>query len=103
MLHSHSWDITIQFLEDGPRTRAIAVLKTDAGTELRHEGVARRNPSDRDVPEIGDELAACRHWPGSHMSCLTPPWATWSRTPAPLRASTCSRSRKHASGSRADV
>jgi hypothetical protein len=60
MLHSHSWDVTIQFLEDGPRTRAVAVLRTDAGTELRHEGVARRNPSDRDVPEIGDELAACR-------------------------------------------
>ena len=36
------------------------MLRTDAGTELRHEGVARRNPHDRDIPEIGDELAAAR-------------------------------------------
>jgi hypothetical protein len=60
MVHTHTWNVSIQLMEDGARTRAVAVLHTDAGTELRHEGVARRNPQDADVPEIGDELAACR-------------------------------------------
>ena len=41
-------------------TRADAVLRTDGGAERRHAGVARRSPRDRDVPEIGDEQAACR-------------------------------------------
>jgi hypothetical protein len=60
MVHSRTWNISIQLMEDGKRTRAVAVMHTDAGTELRHEGLARRNPDDPDVPEIGDELAACR-------------------------------------------
>jgi Rv2632c-like len=46
--------------EDGDRTRAEAVLRTSAGTELRHEGIARGNRKDTDVPEIGEELAAAR-------------------------------------------
>src|SRR5215207_7583825 len=45
------------FYEDGDRTRAEAVLLTSAGTELRSEGIARRNPKDADVPESGLELA----------------------------------------------
>ena len=28
--------------------------------QVRHEGTARRNPKDTDVPEIGEELAAAR-------------------------------------------
>jgi hypothetical protein len=35
-------------------------LRTTAGTELRHEGVAWRNPKDTGVPEIGEELATAR-------------------------------------------
>lgn len=59
-MHTKTWHVEIYLYEDDNRTRAEAVLRTDAGTELRHEGIARRNPSDRDIPEIGDELAACR-------------------------------------------
>ena len=54
------WNIEIFLFEDGDRTRANAVLRTSAGTELRHEGVARRNPNDTEVPEIGEELATAR-------------------------------------------
>jgi hypothetical protein len=59
-MHTRTWNVEIYLYEDDSATRAEAVLRTDAGTELRHTGVARRNPADRDIPEIGDELAACR-------------------------------------------
>jgi hypothetical protein len=60
LMHTRTWNVSVQISEDGQTTRAVAVLHTDAGTELRHEGFARRHPGDRDVPEIGDELATCR-------------------------------------------
>lgn len=60
-MHTRTWTVNIHLFEqENGRTSAEAVLETDLGTVLRHRGVARRNPGDRDVPEIGDELAACR-------------------------------------------
>lgn len=59
-MHTRTWHVTIDLFEHDDHTRAEAVLRTDAGPEVRHEAVARRHPGDRDVPEIGDELAACR-------------------------------------------
>jgi hypothetical protein len=60
-MHTRTWHVEIYLNEGGDgRTVAHAVLRTDAGTELRHSGMARRRPSDPDVPEIGDELATCR-------------------------------------------
>ncbi|GAB7006664.1 DUF1876 domain-containing protein [Nocardioides sp. AN3] len=59
-MHTRTWHVEIYLYENDDSTRAEAVLRTDAGTELRHQGIARRNPADRNVPEVGDELAACR-------------------------------------------
>lgn len=59
-MHTRTWHMHIDLFEQDGNTRAEAVLRTDAGTELRHVGVARRRPGDREVPEIGDELAVCR-------------------------------------------
>jgi uncharacterized protein DUF1876 len=59
-MHTRTWQLELFIFEDDSQTRAEAVLRTDAGTELRQVGTARRNPSDRNVPEIGDELAASR-------------------------------------------
>ncbi|GAA3517890.1 DUF1876 domain-containing protein [Nocardioides daeguensis] len=59
-MHATTWHVEIHLSEDGQRTRAEAVLRTTAGTELRSVGLARRSPDDRDAPEIGDELAVCR-------------------------------------------
>ena len=59
-LESKRWHIELYLVEDGRTTRAEAVLRTSAGTEVRHSGLARRHPGDRDVREIGEELAACR-------------------------------------------
>ena len=52
--------------EDGDRTSAEAVLLTSAVTELRSEGIARRNPKDTDMPESGLELATSPALSGSH-------------------------------------
>ena len=59
-MHTRTWHVTINLFDDGGLTTAKAVLHTDAGPDLRHAGTARRHPGDRDVPEIGSELAACR-------------------------------------------
>lgn len=59
-METTQWHIELYLTEDGTTTRADAVLRTSAGTEVRHSGVARRSPEDRDVPEIGEELAVCR-------------------------------------------
>ena len=53
------WSVAIEIDEHDGRTRAVARL--DAGAiELTGVGLARRSPEDRDVPQIGDELAAAR-------------------------------------------
>ncbi len=59
-MHTRTWHVEINIFEEDDHTNAVAVLKTDAGAELQHSGRARRNPDDVDIPEIGDELAACR-------------------------------------------
>jgi hypothetical protein len=59
-MHSSTWRATVDLFERDGATRAEVVLHTDAGTELRGVGRARRRPGDPDVPEIGDELAVCR-------------------------------------------
>ncbi|GAA5110460.1 DUF1876 domain-containing protein [Pseudonocardia adelaidensis] len=53
------WSVAIEIDEHDGRTRAVARL--DAGaTELTGVGLARCSPEDRDVPQIGDELAVAR-------------------------------------------
>lgn len=59
-METRTWHVEINLYEDGTGTRADAILRTTAGTELRHSGTARRNPRDPEVPEIGEELATCR-------------------------------------------
>jgi hypothetical protein len=68
---THTWTVTLELssaegggaeygsAEDRVST-AHARLTTPAGTTLEGFGRARRNPMDREVPEIGEELAAAR-------------------------------------------
>ncbi|MFD1829329.1 DUF1876 domain-containing protein [Streptomyces desertarenae] len=59
MTHTRDWKVRLHLFEDRGTTKAHAVL--DIGdTAVTGQGVARRNPHDRDIPEIGDELAAGR-------------------------------------------
>jgi hypothetical protein len=62
MMHTRTWtvEVTIHEVEDERRTRAVAVLRTEARPQVRGVGEARRSPRDREVPEIGDELATAR-------------------------------------------
>lgn len=55
-----TWQVEIQLGEHDGRTRAVARLRTHDRTALVGTGLARLNPTDRDVPEIGAELAAAR-------------------------------------------
>lgn len=53
------WNVAVEVDEHDGRTRAVARLRTDTA-ELTGVGLARLSPHDRDVPEIGDELAVAR-------------------------------------------
>lgn len=60
-MHATTWDVKVYFSEDGDQTQARAVLAgADGQVRVQGAGVARKNPTDADVPEIGDELAAAR-------------------------------------------
>ncbi len=54
------WTVTIDIDEHDGHTRAIARLQDRDTERLTGVGLARLDPADRDVPEIGDELAAAR-------------------------------------------
>ncbi len=57
--HTQDWQVRLHLSEEDGTTKARAVLDI-GGNAVTGQGIARRNPRDRDVPEIGDELAAGR-------------------------------------------
>jgi hypothetical protein len=56
---ANSWPVEISFSEDDRVTRAEARLTRD-GVGMVGSGLARRNPDDREVTQIGEEIAAAR-------------------------------------------
>jgi hypothetical protein len=60
MLTEKRWTVDIYVDENDGHTYAEARLRTGTDTHLVGIGRARLNPADRDIPEIGDELAAAR-------------------------------------------
>jgi hypothetical protein len=54
------WVVEITLGEADGRTYAEAELRDDIGNHLVGIGRATLNPADRDVPEIGDEIAVAR-------------------------------------------
>ncbi|MFC5749065.1 DUF1876 domain-containing protein [Actinomadura rugatobispora] len=59
-MEAKKWNTQVFINERGNDTYVRAVLTTQDGTTIEGTGHARRNPADRAVPEIGDELAAGR-------------------------------------------
>lgn len=59
-MQSKQWAVQVYISADGDDTVARAVLLTRQGMRVSGIGRARRNPVDRPVPEIGDELAVGR-------------------------------------------
>jgi uncharacterized protein DUF1876/uncharacterized protein DUF1918 len=66
--YTKSWRVDIYLYEGPDSTSAQAVLHSDAPSDLKSQGVARRRPDERDVPEIGDEVAVARAL--SHLADL---------------------------------
>ena len=54
-----TWTVEIVFSEDQDKTRADAVLN-GSSDGLQGWGRARRNPTDPDVPPVGEEIATAR-------------------------------------------
>ena len=59
MITAKRWNVVINIDEHDGHTRAVARLHTRDGERVG-VGLAHRNPADREVPEIGDELAVAR-------------------------------------------
>lgn len=60
MTATKTWHVDIYIGERDGLTHAEARLRPDDSVTLTTSGTARLNPADRDVPEIGDELAVAR-------------------------------------------
>ncbi|MFF4104610.1 DUF1876 domain-containing protein [Streptomyces sp. NPDC001903] len=59
MSHTSEWKTHLYLFEEEHTTKARVELDTGT-TRLTGHGAARCNPTDKEVPEIGDELAAAR-------------------------------------------
>ncbi|MFJ8160080.1 dsRBD fold-containing protein [Streptomyces sp. NPDC096136] len=59
MSHTAEWKTRVYLFEEDGTTDVRVELDTGT-TKLTGRGTARCNPTDADVPEIGDELAAAR-------------------------------------------
>jgi len=59
MMNVDSWPVEVSLREQDSETRAEARL-TRGGTGVVGHGLARRNPDDREVTQIGEEIAAAR-------------------------------------------
>jgi hypothetical protein len=55
-----TWTVQVDIDEHEDRTRAVARLRIGGDQSLAGTGLARLNPADRNVPQIGDELAVAR-------------------------------------------
>jgi hypothetical protein len=55
-----TWSVSIDIGEHAGHTRAVARLRTRDTDRLIGTGFARLDPADRDVPEIGAEIAVAR-------------------------------------------
>lgn len=59
-MRTKQWRVDVFVSEEGDTTKARATLTGDSPTRVSGTGVARRNPHDPGVPEIGDEVAVGR-------------------------------------------
>ncbi len=57
---SDRWSVGLYIAEIDSQTHAEARLVTPGGDELTGRGEARRNPADREVTVIGEQIAAAR-------------------------------------------
>lgn len=58
--HISQWSISLKLFEHGDDSCLARVTLDTGANVITAEGIARRNPHDAPIPEIGDELAAGR-------------------------------------------
>lgn len=68
-----SWDLQVRLQERDGVVRAEAVLRTDRGRELRHEGTARPLTRSASSPVLAEELAVFRALTGLAYDLLDHP------------------------------
>ncbi|MER7814297.1 DUF1876 domain-containing protein [Streptomyces sp. NPDC087659] len=54
------WHVEMEFLEEGDKTKAAAMLRLADGSEVRGHGHASRHPSDPAQLRVGEEIAGAR-------------------------------------------
>jgi hypothetical protein len=59
-MRTKQWHVELHITENVDDTHVQAILTAAGRRTVEGHGHARRNPADRAVPEIGDELAAGR-------------------------------------------
>ncbi|MGW1376008.1 dsRBD fold-containing protein [Streptomyces sp. NPDC002446] len=59
MANAVEWPVRLSLVEEDGTTTAQVVLRTTT-TTFTGRGTARCSPDDRNIPEIGDEIAAGR-------------------------------------------
>jgi hypothetical protein len=60
MPHTVEWKVRLHLFEDDEGTTKAHVVLDTGATALTGQGTAHCHPTDMNVPEIGDELAAGR-------------------------------------------
>ena len=60
MNQTRTLTLNVHLTEKESETTADCMLTMDNGAVITAHGMARRNPRDMDVPEIGDEIALAR-------------------------------------------
>jgi hypothetical protein len=60
MRDSRRWNVEVLVGEEDGRTYAEAVLRDDIGNHVTGAGRATVAPGDRNVPQVGDEIAVAR-------------------------------------------
>ncbi|MGW1983215.1 DUF1876 domain-containing protein [Streptomyces collinus] len=60
MSHTGQWKVRLDFFEDDDGTTKAHLVMDTGTTALSGHGTAHCHPTDTNVPEIGDELAAGR-------------------------------------------
>jgi hypothetical protein len=60
MPDTRRWSVEILVGEEEGRTYAEAALRDDIGNHITGTGRAQVAPTDRNVPEVGDEIAVAR-------------------------------------------
>ncbi|MER5636150.1 DUF1876 domain-containing protein [Kitasatospora sp. NPDC002227] len=72
MMHTIvGWHVELEFMEEGDRTRAAAMVRLSDGSELRANGYSTRHRSDSPQPRVGEEVAGARALNELAMQLLT--------------------------------